>query len=75
MTIVTNLEEYIIKLLKENPNGLETNDINKLISTKLGANLSYNEIQNILELLQADLKVIELFDDEVELKNKWYLKK
>lgn len=65
--------KYILKILKENPQGLTTNDIKILVSKNIGANFSFHEISRKLDRLRSDLLIEEIFDDEVSYENYWYL--
>lgn len=68
------IKQQIFEMVKENnKEGMTTQDIIRLISKNTGASFSFHEIRNILEGMQCDCIIQELFDDEVTLDNRWYL--
>lgn len=68
------IKQKIINMVKDNnKEGITTKDIRRLISKNTGASFSYYQIRYILEGMQSDCIIQELFDDEVTLEDRWYL--
>ncbi len=60
--------DHIKHLLKEKKDGLTTTEISNQIDR------GYNVTQALLEYLQGQLFIQELFDDEVTNEDRWYLR-
>ena len=61
-------------MIKENnKKGLTTNQIKDNLMDKYHKLFVYHEIRYLLEGMQSDCIIHELFDDEVTMDDRWYL--